>query len=308
MVKNNEHNRTIDHGGKVFLSILPFLAIGSRLPEVFLSLVGIPAPIWLGSAQLILIAGLGLSGCVMQTVRPYQNLAFFMAFVLLFQSIGRILSGTVFWHGLFRLDTFTGNFGSGITLKFLSAVAMAALLLLFLRSAEAAFLLPGDLRAKAGTIAWIGIRGGVIPWLRLAVVSGFLISFGTLLLTLVTVTGFRLPSGIVAWMGMIPLLLIFSAVNALSEGILYRNAVLGSLQGVLPDRWACVAAAIPFGLAHFEGAPGGLLGVVMSGLLGWYLCRSMTETRGFAAAWIIHFLQDFAILSTVFLLDGHVAG
>lgn len=64
-----------------------------------------------------------------------------------------------------------------------------------------------------------------------------------------------------------------------------------------------VAAAF-FVVAHYYGAPGGIIGVIMSGVLGWYMCRSMYETRGFVAAWIIHFSQDVVIFSTIAVLGG----
>ena len=147
-----------------------------------------------------------------------------------------------------------------------------------------------------------------IAWDRLAILSGVLISLGTILLTVITVTGFRIPSGWQRVAGMLPLLLVLAAVNSISEGILYRNGVLGPLQGVIPDHWRVLAAAMLFGIAHYEGAPGGPLGVVMSGLLGWYMNRSMLETKGFAAAWIIHFMQDFVIFGSLFLLNGQLTG
>jgi uncharacterized protein len=40
----------------------------------------------------------------------------------------------------------------------------------------------------------------------------------------------------------------------------------------------------------------------MSSLLGWFLARSMIESRGFLAPWMIHFLQDVVIFSTILLL------
>jgi len=63
-------------------------------------------------------------------------------------------------------------------------------------------------------------------------------------------------------------------------------------------------AAMIFGIGHYYGAPSGIVGVVMSGLLGWYLSRSMYETKGFVSSWIIHFLQDVVIFATILLLGN----
>ncbi|OJF91545.1 CPBP family intramembrane glutamic endopeptidase [Alkalibacterium sp. 20] len=85
---------------------------------------------------------------------------------------------------------------------------------------------------------------------------------------------------------------------------MFRSAILGSLKNVLPKSQAIFIAAMIFGIAHFYGAPSGIVGVVMSVLLGWYLSRSMYETKGFASSWIIHFMQDVVIFSTIFLLGN----
>ena len=47
--------------------------------------------------------------------------------------------------------------------------------------------------------------------------------------------------------------------------------------------------------AHYFGTPSGIFGVVMSGLMGWLLAKSVIETRGLAWALLIHFLQDVVI-------------
>lgn len=61
-------------------------------------------------------------------------------------------------------------------------------------------------------------------------------------------------------------------------------------------------SALIFGSVHFFGVPGGVLGMIMAGFLGWLLARSVAETEGMAWAWFIHFLQDVIILSGLFLL------
>ena len=72
----------------------------------------------------------------------------------------------------------------------------------------------------------------------------------------------------------------------------------------LPKGAVVMASAAFFGMAHYYGAPSGVIGVVMSGVLGWFLARAMFETRGFLAPWIIHFLQDVVIFSTIVVVGG----
>ena len=103
----------------------------------------------------------------------------------------------------------------------------------------------------------------------------------------------------------IPFVVIFALLNSLCEGIVYRSAILGSLKSVLPKNQLMIIAAMIFGIAHYYGAPSGIVGVIMSFLLGWYLCRSMYETKGFVSSWIIHFMQDIVIFATILLLGNY---
>mgnify|MGYP001809953125 FL=1 len=295
-------------GGARIVPVLLLVACASRLPAIVLDLTGVPRPTWLSALQVAALLVFCAASVPWKRLAPMRPLAVTLAVILLLQEGGRTLSSQPFWRRLYNLDTLTGSLESGITLKALSAALMAGLLLLLLRSPTAAYLVPGNLSAKARRIAWLGIEEQRISWGKLSVISGVLISLGTILLTVITVTGFRLPSGWQRFAGMVPLLLLLAAVNSISEGVLYRNGVLGPLQGILSDRWRVIAAAMLFGLAHFEGAPGGPIGVMMSGLLGWYMNRSMLETKGFATAWIIHFMQDFVICGSLFLLNGQLAG
>ncbi|NUQ25067.1 MAG: hypothetical protein HUU34_14055 [Saprospiraceae bacterium] len=58
----------------------------------------------------------------------------------------------------------------------------------------------------------------------------------------------------------------------------------------------CLWSAAIFGGIYYFGTPGGPLGLLMAGFLGWLLAKSLVETRGFGWAWSIHFLQDVVIL------------
>ncbi len=212
------------------------------------------------------------------------------------------IAGTDTWQGMFDMHTFTGHMGSMILLKFLGAVPLIGLLLHVLKSSRAAYLVAGDLSVKADPIRWLGIPPDSISWRRLSVLSAFAIAGGTLLLTLFTVTGFSIPDTFRDLPGYIPIILLLAAVNSLSEGFMFRNAVLGPLRHALPKDHAIWTSAVLFGIAHYYGAPSGVVGVVMSGVLGWYLARSMYETGGLLSSWIIHFMQDVVIFATLVLL------
>ena len=54
----------------------------------------------------------------------------------------------------------------------------------------------------------------------------------------------------------------------------------------------------PGTLEYFK--PKRLSGVVLAGFLGWFLAKSIAETRSFAWAWMIHFTQDVIIFTALF--------
>ncbi|MFT6005009.1 MAG: hypothetical protein ACI8UQ_002153, partial [Bacteroidia bacterium] len=54
---------------------------------------------------------------------------------------------------------------------------------------------------------------------------------------------------------------------------------------------------------HYFGTPGGIIGVIVAGFLGWFLAKSILETKGFFWAWFIHFLQDVVIITAMLAIE-----
>jgi membrane protease YdiL (CAAX protease family) len=94
---------------------------------------------------------------------------------------------------------------------------------------------------------------------------------------------------------LLPLVLLFAATNAWSEEIFTRFVIVTGLYGKLNPTAICWISAIVFGGPHFLGTPSGLFGVLMAGLMGWFLARSVIDTKGMGWALFIHFLQDLVI-------------
>lgn len=104
-----------------------------------------------------------------------------------------------------------------------------------------------------------------------------------------------------AWGLALLIALPLSTTNALTEELITRWAVVASLTG----RWAAAApwaSALIFGSVHWFGIPGGPVGAVMAGFLGWLLARSIQDTRGIGWAWIVHFCQDVLIFTVTIAL------
>jgi membrane protease YdiL (CAAX protease family) len=94
---------------------------------------------------------------------------------------------------------------------------------------------------------------------------------------------------------LLPLVLLFAITNAWSEEIFSRFVIVAGLHGRLQPNAICMISATIFGLGHFYGTPSGIFGVIASGTLGWFLAKSVVETRSLGWALLIHFLQDVVI-------------
>lgn len=95
-------------------------------------------------------------------------------------------------------------------------------------------------------------------------------------------------------------IILFSIVNAFGEEVIYRIIPFEIMKGETGQKVYPYVSGIIFGLAHFWGNPGGPFGVFVSGLLGFFLARSVVETKGSFWALLIHFLQDIVIFGVLF--------
>jgi uncharacterized protein len=123
----------------------------------------------------------------------------------------------------------------------------------------------------------------------------FSFTLGTALFMTISVTS---QNGLMneSFFGLVPLVLLFSATNAWSEEIFSRLVIVVGLNGKINPITICWISGIVFGIPHFFfGTPSGLFGIIMSGMLGWFLAKSVIETRGLGWALFIHFLQDVVI-------------
>jgi membrane protease YdiL (CAAX protease family) len=282
--------------------VLVLTLAASLAPDVVVFETTGSLPIWWLPAKVALLLAAALVLRLVARERALAAYGVVLAVVVAMQLVMVQAGSSAWWVARFPDGSFATAFGGTIALKLLTAVPIIAVLLLVRRSGRDAFLTPGDLRARASAIDWLRIPADTITWGRLAILSGLAIAAGTLMLTLLTVTGFAMPPNLDRLWPQMPLIVVLALANSFAEGVAYRNAVLGPLAGALPKGAVVLASAAFFGVAHYYGAPSGTVGVIMSSLLGWFLARSMIESRGFLAPWMIHFLQDVVIFSTILLL------
>lgn len=99
-------------------------------------------------------------------------------------------------------------------------------------------------------------------------------------------------------------IVLFSLTNSFAEEMIFRVGINGPLTNLLSPNKIFLISAVIFGVVHFQGMPSGIIGIILAGLLGYVLSKSIQETNGIFWAWIIHFLQDVIIISSLFLIKS----
>jgi len=99
-------------------------------------------------------------------------------------------------------------------------------------------------------------------------------------------------------------IILFALINSFAEEIIFRVGINGPLTNLLSPNKIFLISAIIFGAAHFQGMPSGIIGVILAGLLGYVLSKSIHETNGIFWAWVIHFLQDVIIIGSLYLIKS----
>jgi membrane protease YdiL (CAAX protease family) len=156
------------------------------------------------------------------------------------------------------------------------------------------FLIKGDIRANIEPSRLLGMKEPE-PWTRTGSIFAIVFTVVTFIF-LLAVQG--LPENLsLAFLPMLPVVLIVAAINAFNEEFTLRAAPLSVLWKGIGKQQALLVTTVYFGLGHFYGVPNGVLGVLLSAFLGWFLGKSLLETRGFFWAWLVHFLPDVAIFA-----------
>ena len=147
-------------------------------------------------------------------------------------------------------------------------------------------------------VKWLGIKEGE-RWNKLGPLFALIISSGTL--AFLILAGHPPLDLVVQALPFLPAILIAAALNAFYEEVTYKASFLSVLEDVVGKHQSLWLMAAFFGIWHYYGIPYGIVGVIMASFLGWFLGKSMLETRGLWWAWFIHFCQDVLIFS----VPGH---
>ncbi len=180
----------------------------------------------------------------------------------------------------------------------LLAVVILFITYLFSKQNARIFYKAGTINAATSPVKLLGIKN-TDSWKTVGRNRAIIISVVTAIFIYLNVArGQTLESEHVRFL---PFILLFSITNAFTEEAITRLGLVTALHGRVPNAAIYVASALLFGIPHFFGVPGGVVGAIMAAFLGWLLSKSVIETRGMFWAWFIHFLQDMIIFTGLFL-------
>lgn len=177
-------------------------------------------------------------------------------------------------------------------------VTLCATLILFPESKQ--YLRFGDPGMLAMKEKWLGINGRSNWWIN-GLQLLFVVSLATGIFMFLGVKNAQSMHNFQPWF--IPFILLFSMSNALAEELIYRFGMVAVLDQHYAKTIILIGSAILFGLPHFYGNPGGVIGLIMSGVLGYILAKASIETRGIFMAWLIHFVQDVIIFTALMMMN-----
>ncbi len=157
----------------------------------------------------------------------------------------------------------------------------------------------GDISAPSEPVKWLGIKPSD-TWKTVGINFAVIVSLITgIFIYLNVIRGQSIANEHVRYL---PFVLVLAVMNSFTEESITRLSLATALYGLVPVSVIHIGSALLFGIPHYFGVPGGILGALMAGFLGWLLSKSIVETRGMFWAWLIHFLQDVIIFFGLFLL------
>lgn len=208
--------------------------------------------------------------------------------------------------GLFALSSLAKKFSAGSTalkyqLYYQPMSLGLALLLWFINritsGTRADYLSLGNLSARSSMLEWLGFESGS-SWLEIGITFAVVPLVFTCVVVYFQVLKKRTWS--FSKLGLALLLSIpLSISNSLTEELIFRIIPLEGL--AFAPVLLAVISALAFGVPHYFGTPGRLIGVVMATFLGYVAACSVIETHGIGWAWLIHFVQDVPIIAMLLI-------
>ena len=185
-------------------------------------------------------------------------------------------------------------------LRLSPALVILSFLLLKGRKRQDFFLTKGKIDAPVEPSKLLGMKKPE-SWTRIGTI--FAITFATVTFIYLMLSSTPSLDATIKALPLIPAALLIAVIIAFNEEFTLRAAPISELLSAVGKKQALVITTVLFGLGHFYGIPSGLLGVLLASFLGWFLGKSLLETKGFIWAWLIHFLPD-AFIFTFFAISA----
>lgn len=256
-------------------------------------------PPWLLPAQIGIVLALLTAALIVRGLRRLWRYSLIAGALILLPAAGRLFSFDLpALQSMLGSTPFDTRMQAEQTGRFAVTLGMIVVLLAIGLRPTDFFLTPGRLTAPIRPVPMLGFPKPD-SWRRFGLIWGFGVA------TALAVAQFLVMrpelSSLPSLLPMAPSILIYAALNAFNEEMTYRAPMLATLEPAVGGRHALWLAAVYFGVAHYFGIPGGLLGATLSIFMGWLLSKAMLETRGLFWAWWIHFLSDVVIFSFIAL-------
>ncbi len=248
---------------------------------------------WLPLAKIGLLLGLTLATVIWRPLRPLRH---YFLVLLVFFGLAELRPQINFTvpalQALFGNSVFDARMQAEQLGKLVVSFVMIVTLLMLGYTRRDFFLTRGNLRAPIEPVPLLGFPKPE-PWSKFGLQWAIYIA-----VALAVMQYFSLKPNSDIWLKVVPILpsiLFYAALNSFNEEVTYRSPMLATLEPIGGSRQALWLAAYFFGIAHYFGTPGGILGGMASIFMGWILGKGMIETRGLFWTWWIHFLSDIAI-------------
>jgi len=276
-----------------------FMLLASALPIIVVQEVihiDVPDTWRLGFPVLVMSAGLLITWAwkAARALRPFFILFIALGMVewLVYTQIGNM----PLWKAWQSDSSFNISMMASQTLRMIVTLVVIAALFFLKKKRESFFLVKGDTSAVVEPVKWMGVKEGE-RWNKFGRNFAVILSLGTL--TFLILAGRPSLDIVIKTLPFFIVILLAAMMNAFSEEMTYKASFLSVLEDVIGRNQALWLMAVYFGIGHFYGVPFGVIGVLMAGFLGWFLGKSMLETRGLFWAWFIHFVQDVLIFAFI---------
>lgn len=271
-------------------------ALASAIPFIVAAELFDTVPWWIAASQIALALAVLAFSLLIRRLRVLWRFSVVMAVLLCVLAASASIDLTAAVDGLLGPGAFDARMLAAQTEKLAAALVMMAVLLLLRYRPGGFFLRVGDLTAPIRPVRLLGFPQPE-SWRRFGLIWGIGIAavLGIVQFALVGPSSAEFES---LWPMLVPVV-VFAAMNAFSEEMTYRAPMLATLDPAVGSGHALWQSAVFFGVAHYFGTPGGLLGAAASIFMGWLLSKAMLETRGLFWAWFIHFLSDVAIFASM---------